>query len=395
MADFSKIEFQEIVKSAGKQTGSFAVGSKRVKNYYCEYEGCYKSFTRPSVLTEHQEIVHHGIKPFLCDVCERAFTKKSHLERHLYTHSEEKPFSCSHCGKGVTTRQQLRRHEITHTKAFKCTFEGCSEAFYKHPQLRSHILSVHEQKLTCQKCGKKFQRLYRLNNHIAKHHNPDIEYKYQCVFPSCVHAFKTWSTLQQHIKTEHPKIPCKVCGKQCVGEIGIQMHANIHDDTLVTKNWKCDRCEGSSFAKKADLVTHYMDVHNDSTLDDIIKPIAKVEDVTSSEVLRGDEQSMNISRRTRRRLGINMLNSIDTEVKLRKYIDSGKSTVNLLLNSSGRRIFCSYLGCSRSFKTQEKYDAHKSKHKVHDLKMKIMEEKDSKPEVTESSVVSTLDTKTY
>lgn len=351
-----------------------STSSSRPKNYFCDYDGCNKSFTRPSLLTEHQLTVHQGIKPFKCHHCERTFAKKSHLERHMFTHSDNKPFHCSYCGKGVTTKQQLKRHEITHTKSFKCEYEGCNECFYKHSQLRSHTLSVHLQKLTCEHCGKKFQRPYRLQNHLAKHHNVDVENKYQCTYMACTETFKTWTALQQHIKADHPKLHCNVCGKACVGESGLQMHMRVHDEALVIKNWKCTICQQVSFAKKADLLSHYMEHHKDdipqSLLDSgediMLKTLEPVNNSEPKERLR-----------PRRKRKTDELVSIDTEVKLRKYIESGGSSLNLLLNSAGRKHKCPYSGCYRTFKTEEKYEKHIGKHKVHELKLKILEEKDN------------------
>ncbi|AMD22464.1 HHL306Wp [Eremothecium sinecaudum] len=362
-------------------TSESSAASPRPKTYFCDYEGCYKSFTRPSLLTDHQTTIHHGIKLFKCNVCDSGFTKKSHLERHLHTHSSEKPFNCSVCGKGVTTRQQLKRHEITHTKSFKCTYEGCTEAFYKHPQLRSHILSFHEQKLTCKECGKTFQRPYRLKNHISKHHNPDTAFSYQCDFPACTHAFKTWSALQQHIKVDHPKLTCPKCGKHCVGESGLSMHMIIHDDNLVTKNWKCSVCDERSFAKKADLMTHYLEIHKDA-IPWVLESNSNVTGVNLNNAETGGNYDitteMDTSKRPkRRRSEKGELEGIKTEIKIRKYIESGKSALSLVLNAAGKKHRCPLLGCSRSFKTIEKYESHIAKHRLHQLKLKELEQKNA------------------
>ncbi|AET38513.1 Pzf1p Ecym_2817 [Eremothecium cymbalariae DBVPG len=356
--------------------------SCRRKNYFCDYEGCDKSFNRPSLLTEHQVSVHQGIKPYKCTECDRAFVKKSHLERHFFSHSDKKPFSCSKCGKGVTTRQQLARHEITHTKSFVCTWEGCNQAFYKHPQLRSHVLSVHEKTLTCGHCSKTFQRPYRLKNHISKHHNPNCETKYQCNFPLCTKAFKTWSTLQQHIKDDHPKLPCAICGKQCVGEVGLSMHMTIHDESLVLKNWKCSVCSDLSFAKKADLLAHYMDSHKNEIPSEILEPqiedhpMADIEPPNSINVehIKNDNGDLSL-RKPKRKRQMSELASISNEVKVMKFIESGRSALTLLLNTAGKKWVCPYLGCSRVFKSVDKYETHTSKHKIHELKMKLLEDK--------------------
>ncbi|CCD26908.1 Pzf1p NDAI_0J00160 [Naumovozyma dairenensis CBS 421] len=375
--------------------------SSRPKKYLCEYDNCNKAFTRPSLLSEHQITFHQGIKPFKCDQCAKSYARKTHLERHIISnHSLEKPFHCQHCGKGVTTRQQLKRHEITHTKSFHCPYENCQESFYKHPQLRSHILSFHLEKLKCKYCNKNFQRPYRLANHIKKHHNPDTENPYQCsVSIDCNLTFKTWTKYQLHIKNDHPKLRCSICNKSCVGENGLKMHMNIHNESLVIKNWKCQFCpidKFISFSKKTDLLSHYQSCHKDeqipiellqnkvpimadsSTVEDIT--IKKEHDAVTTKEQNKNEETIAVRRITRamRRKQNNPIESIRSEINLDKYIENNKergSSMNLLLNTVGRKYKCTFYKCYRTFKTEDKFKKHIEKHKIHQLKLKILEEK--------------------
>ncbi|CAH02081.1 Pzf1p [Kluyveromyces lactis] len=386
----TRSESMDSVMSMASVTSTVSVSSsQRSKVYFCDYQGCNKSFTRPSLLTEHQLTVHHGIKPFKCDTCGKEFAKKSHLNRHMFSHTDDKPFTCSICGKGVTTRQQLKRHEITHTKSFHCSYEGCNESFYKHPQLRSHILSVHEKKLTCPHCNKTFQRPYRLKNHIDKHHNPESTGMYQCDFLSCTDVFSTWSSLQQHIKQCHPKLPCPICGKPCVAESGLRNHMMIHDESLVTKNWKCSSCPDTSFAKKTQLVQHYEESHKDVDPELLLLPTDADEDtnikVNTDIKISETEDSFSSGKKTlldfpsfSKKRKVDELGSVEAEIKIKKYIESGKTTKSLLLNTVGQKRKCPYTNCNRTFKSKEKFDTHIEKHKIHELKMKILEDENQK-----------------
>ncbi|SCV04844.1 LAMI_0H19856g1_1 [Lachancea mirantina] len=349
--------------------------SPRPKIYFCDYDGCVKSFTRPSLLTEHQLSVHQGIKSYKCDQCEKAFAKKSHLERHMYSHAIDKPFKCSVCGKGVTTRQQLKRHEVTHTLSFKCTYEGCGERFYKHQHLRAHILSVHLQKLKCPHCGKQFQRPYRLNNHLARHHNPESQLVYQCTYRSCVCAFKTWTALQQHIKEDHPKLLCSVCGKACVGEQGLEMHMLIHDDSQVIKKWKCEICDEIYFAKKAMLFSHYAETHPG------VLPAQNLEE--REQVVQNEESSLastisNKDNNTSKTSHKSDIPSIKTELLLESYLEKGNSAIGLLLNSVGRKHKCPFPRCYRTFKSQERFEMHLDKHRIHEFKLQMLRDDSQK-----------------
>lgn len=368
MSDFSD-NYRSRSSSFGSVSSATSTSSVRAKNYICEYDQCDKAFTRPSLLTEHQDIVHLGKKPWKCDQCDAAFTKKMHLERHLYTHTDERPFHCSYCNKGLITRQQLKRHEITHTKSFKCEYQGCEESFYKHPQLRAHILSVHLQKLICPHCQKNFQRPYRLKNHIAKHHNPDVTNVYQCNHSLCALSFKTWSALQAHVKKDHPKLKCGICGKACVGEDGLNMHMKVHDENLVSRNWKCHVCEDLSFVKKVDLVNHYDESHPGDMPAYLLEPnlvqYIEIED-------KGDNQQKQY-KAPRIAIKNKELLALQTEATLTNLFDNGKDAMTLLLNTVGRKFRCPYAKCYRSFKSEEKYQVHIDKHKIHEAKLAELE----------------------
>lgn len=320
--------------SISSVTSRSSSSGSRPKIYHCDYQGCDKVYSRPSLLTQHQR-THTDSRPFQCEVCERAFFRDSHLKRHILSHSEEKPFKCSVCGKGVNTAQHLKRHEITHTKSFKCDQEGCQEAFYKHQQLRHHIQSIHLKVLTCKECGKTFPRPYRLANHMTKHHGESPAY--QCTFPGCFNNFKTWSALQLHVKTDHPKVTCEVCGKGCVGEEGLRMHMIVHDSEKSIKRWKCTECP-NEYLKKEELFKHCLDDHGfiSASLQDNFKG--------GVETKEKRQQSPLVS-----------------SAKVQNFIAQGGSVTDLLFGSVAapkRTISCTFKSCSRMFRRDYDLQRH-------------------------------------
>lgn len=270
----------ESVASSNGGSASASVTSSTPKTHICDFPGCTNAYAKKSLLVQHRRS-HTGERPFKCSNCDRSFLRKSHLTAHQVSHQsqQEKPFHCSVCGKGVNTSQHLRRHEITHTKSFKCTHKGCDESFYKHQSLRHHLLSVHEKSLTCTICNKTFTRPYRLAQHNIKYHSETPTY--QCDYKGCFKNFKTWSALHLHVKTDHPKLVCDVCGKGCIGKQGLQSHMVVHSSNNAIKLWNCEYCDMGLFVKKLELIEHYHEFHDSNLPENLLKPEekAKIEEL--------------------------------------------------------------------------------------------------------------------
>jgi uncharacterized Zn-finger protein len=79
---------------------------------------------------------------FVCTAqgCNKEYSTKFALQRHLYTHSGIKAFKCKYCPKSFSLQQYLQEHEHTHTKAkpFVCGIDGCSESFRQRGKLCLH-----------------------------------------------------------------------------------------------------------------------------------------------------------------------------------------------------------------------------------------------------------------
>ena len=73
------------------------------------------------------------VKMFKCDMkgCDKLFSTKFSLKRHIMIHVNKKNFVCSVCQKPFVLPQYLEEHEFTHTgaKPYICGIGGCLEAF--------------------------------------------------------------------------------------------------------------------------------------------------------------------------------------------------------------------------------------------------------------------------
>lgn len=83
------------------------LSSKGQKRFKCKH--CIKAFSRPSHLLRHVRI-HTGEKPFKCKYCDKRFRQSNHLTSHIKTHSAGRPVNCQHCSKTLFSLSQLNQH---------------------------------------------------------------------------------------------------------------------------------------------------------------------------------------------------------------------------------------------------------------------------------------------
>lgn len=104
---------------------------------------CPKKFGGPTGLKRHVSAIHLQQKSFLCDVCNKSFSRQSFLKQHKQAVHEKVRFSCSHCCKSFSRQNLLNNHIKT-----------------VHSELHEAPL-IH----ACEKCEKKFATAVELERH--------------------------------------------------------------------------------------------------------------------------------------------------------------------------------------------------------------------------------------
>ncbi|CAL1289929.1 unnamed protein product [Larinioides sclopetarius] len=269
--------------------------------FKCEYEGCDWAFTTPYRLRRHAE-THLGSKDFICDFegCNRKFTtvynlkthKKRHkwpnsltcpskdcklsfdnrrkLELHLRVHKEvEAPYKCSLCGKQYYSANCIASHYRTHQyneDDFKCPFEGCGKVYDKICRLRQHIRHhTGERPYTCpaEGCKWSFMSASKLTRHMRKHTG---ERKFTCTEPGCGKSFMRPEHLKGHIvihsgdKPFH--CPHENCNAKFTAKSSLYVHVKKHCPSVLKVVYPCPvKSCVKKYNSKATLKQHLQKFH--------------------------------------------------------------------------------------------------------------------------------------
>lgn len=154
---------------------------------------CNKVFTSKSNLRKH--LLYHGDKRYLCITCGKSFYLKQQFDEHFLTHTGEKPHRCKECGKTFRLYNYYKAHLFTHTgeRPYQCHI--CKHSFIQKSHLTRH-LNIHtgNKPFECQICWKKFSNKSYLGIH-NKIHTGETNY----VCGVCNKGFYDTSNLKRHL----------------------------------------------------------------------------------------------------------------------------------------------------------------------------------------------------
>jgi uncharacterized Zn-finger protein len=132
------------------------LGEQSAEFYSCQI--CKNSFSRRNILSGHTNATTREITSY-CEMCVKSLCdNRNAVQRHR---GRERLFSCSLCNKGFTSRSNLDKHIRAHTGERPYSCEVCNKLFAQRSNLNKH-LKVHtgERPFSCEVCKKRFTRRY-------------------------------------------------------------------------------------------------------------------------------------------------------------------------------------------------------------------------------------------
>ncbi|XP_044288302.1 zinc finger and BTB domain-containing protein 41 [Varanus komodoensis] len=190
-----------------------------------------------------------------CDICNKSFTRRPHLEEHMILHTQDKPFKCTYCEEYFKSRfARLKHQEKFHLGPFPCDI--CGRQFNDTGNLKRHIECTHggKRKWTCFICGKSVRERTTLKEHLRIHSG---EKPHLCSI--CGQSFRHGSSYRLHLRVHHDdkRYECEECGKTFIRHDHLTKHKKIHSGE---KAHQCEEC-GKCFGRRDHLTVHYKSVH--------------------------------------------------------------------------------------------------------------------------------------
>ncbi|XP_012145088.1 uncharacterized protein LOC100880762 isoform X1 [Megachile rotundata] len=216
---------------------------------------------------------------YTCNFCERNFTKKSELKKHINRHSDvnriQNPeetelvnkakqvindrvsYKCDTCKKVIFTKRGFLRHIRVHSDKRPCKCDLCGKSYRIEQDLARHIRDVHEglKKYACDICGRAFANKGAKDDHRRIHTG---ERPYAC--EHCPKMFRTLNSIYIHnrVHTDYKPHKCSYCGKHFRSRQRLTHHETTHTGI---KAFSCEIC-GKQFSVKGEVVRHRA-IHNE------------------------------------------------------------------------------------------------------------------------------------
>ena len=220
---------------------------------------------------------------YRCSECDQTFTRNNTRERHeQQVHNIGQPFKCSYCDATFSRFDYYSqdRHQCQEKRAalggndgHKC--EICEKIFTRKDSLQKHLSQVHsEKRYNCSMCPASFAQSYKLKKHSEKHQvHPSTSSHKRQRNKTCRREYQGKDchsnpvSRGQNQKDESPDYSSTGAGgsKEGIEDLKTRQTRSRKRRQLNKgiSSFKCDICH-KRFDKQGNLNRHVSDVHNES-----------------------------------------------------------------------------------------------------------------------------------
>ena len=269
------------------------------------------SMLSDEISTKDIQSTSNKILPYPCTICQKEFSNRKALQKHLKLHLSVRSYKCSLCNKAYKRSDHLTRHMLTHNEKsniYKCPY--CDFSFYLKYHLKSHMNNIHvlnPYKFKCEFCGEYFPKKIKMLKHQRHEHKEMINVnKVKCYYPYCHKEYLNQNNLEKHIEKDHMnnnnqmnieeekeeeedikkfyKCPYENCLKTYSTSFNLNTH--IKSFHLKIKAFECDMCK-MSFSHKSSLKRHMENIHH-KKIENNIEKENKEEIETINQIINED-----------------------------------------------------------------------------------------------------------
>lgn len=230
------------------------VHSGKNKEHLCHL--CPAKFKWANTLKQHIQEIHDGLENFQCSFCEKRFSRKGQLNRHIRIHGMDssKRVLCNLCGKGFWYDTNLQRHLATvhqkHKERYHCSY--CGKGFTQKNSMVSHVRLLHFKlhAYVCKLCNASFPRSKVLEDHMKVAHGDEAykasglgrqRFKYNrtaddlfyCTY--CSSSFFYKAKMVEHIHKAHANefpFVCTICSQGFLMRSYLRKHKKAAHDLV-------------------------------------------------------------------------------------------------------------------------------------------------------------------